>query len=384
LSFTTGRRAARAARRFCFAQRGGGRTALRALACASIIAVVALPAPARGGSLAFVSNWGDDTVSVIDLGTDREITTIPVGHAPQGIAIRPAPPLVAVANSKARDITLIDPERLVALPQPVHAGIGPEDVAFTPDGRELIATNYFDKTVTFTDLATDAFRGDPIGFEKIPRRLVVAPDGHELYVLLHDERSVVVVVDLATRAIAATIPVGVFASDCALTGDGTTLFTTSFDSSTVTAVDVRTRTVSRTYSVDTGKGIALHPRLPIFYSMVDFDGTVLAFDYAAEHPLGSIDIGGSPVAGAVTADGRRLYVVNSEGHHVVKIETATNSAVLRIAVGTDPAAIALIDVSPSRSVVPVVVAIAAVTGAVAVGWLLVPRRQRRRAMRVES
>jgi YVTN family beta-propeller protein len=45
----------------------------------------------KDGRLAFVSNRGSDTVSVIDVGGLREVKQIPVGKYPQRMAVAEVP-----------------------------------------------------------------------------------------------------------------------------------------------------------------------------------------------------------------------------------------------------------------------------------------------------
>jgi YVTN family beta-propeller protein len=297
--------------------------------------------------LAFVTDMGDSTVSVVDLDLAREVQTIAVGPAPIGMALHLGrTPLIATANSKARNVTLIDPVRREALPQTVQTGNGPEDVAFSADGHQLAATSYFEKSVTFSDVASHALLGDPITFDdKIPRHLLMSSDGSELYVLLHDQEGAVAVVDYVSRKVVKTIPIGPFPIDFALAANGSYLLVACFDAQTVTRVDLRTRTVADTFHVDTGAGIAAHPTRPVLYSMLNFDGAIIAFDYAEHKALATIDVGGAPAHGVVTPDGRFLYAANSDGNNLAQIDTATNAAVVRIAVGADPQSVVLFDTS---------------------------------------
>ncbi len=304
---------------------------------------------ADAAHLAFVTDMGDNAVSVVDRDLAREVQTIAVGPAPMGMTLHLGRiPLIAVANSKARNATLIDPVHREALPQTVQTGNGPEDVAFSADGHQLAATSYFEKSVTFSDVASHALLGDPITFDdRIPRHLLMSPDGGELYVLLHDQEGAVAIVDYVSRKVVKTIPVGVFPIDFALAGNGAYLLVACFDAQTVTRVDLRTRTVADTFRVDTGAGIAAHPTRPVLYSMLNFDGAILAFDYAEHKALATIDVGGAPAHGVVTPDGRFLYAANSDGNNVVQIDTATNAPVVRIAVGADAQSIVLFDTSES-------------------------------------
>jgi len=48
---------------------------------------------------AYVTNRGDDTVSVLDTTRNTVVATIPVGHAPVGVAVDPAAHRAYVANA---------------------------------------------------------------------------------------------------------------------------------------------------------------------------------------------------------------------------------------------------------------------------------------------
>ena len=284
----------------------------------------------------FVANFGDGTVSVIDGRLDREVRVIPVGRAPQSLALRRKNPLIAVANSGASTVSLIDPKALTAPPATVPVGRGPEAVAFSPDGRWLFATSYYDQTVTVTDLATLRPAREPLPLSPRPRRLLPSADGRTLYVLLHDNPGAVAAVDLATWQVSKTITTDRFPSDLVLTPDGKSLVVTSSDVDTATVVDAASLTVTEQYRIDTDDALLIHPTKKLFYAMSSFEGEVVVYDYAARRPVTSIAVGEWPTHSAMTADGRFLYVVNNDSNNVVKVDTETNTAVLRIAVGSGP------------------------------------------------
>src|SRR5215467_14560911 len=74
-----------------------------------LIAIVALiPASAQPQN-AYITNIGDNTVSVIDTATNTVIgSPIPVGLAPLGVAVTPDGSKVYVANSGAATVSVID------------------------------------------------------------------------------------------------------------------------------------------------------------------------------------------------------------------------------------------------------------------------------------
>lgn len=284
----------------------------------------------------FVANFADDTVSVIDGTLDREVRIIPVGRAPQSLALRRKNPLLAVANSGASSVSLIDPKATAAPPVTVPVGRGPEAVAFSRDGRWLFATSYYDQTVSVTDLATLRPVHEPLALSPRPRRLLPSPDGRTLFVLLHGNPGALAAVDLATWQVSKTITTDSFPSDLVLTPDGKSLVMTSSDVDTATVVDAASLAVVDRYRLDTDDALLIHPTRTLFYSMSSFEGEVVVYDYAARRQVTSIAVGEWPTHSALTADGRFLYIVNNDSNNVVKVDTETNTALLRIAVGSGP------------------------------------------------
>jgi YVTN family beta-propeller protein len=139
----------------------------------------------------------------------------------------------------------------------------------------------------------------------------------------------------------------------------------SFDASRLTTIDTATLEVVATHDVESGTGIALHPVLPRLYSMRGFDAEVAVYDLATRAEIAMVAVGDGPVRGVATRDGTALYVVNEDANNVVRIDTASNTAVLRIAVGSNPHAVALLeDTAPPRWAALVIVGIVLIAVAV--------------------
>lgn len=288
----------------------------------------------------FVSNYKDDTVSVLEGDPLREIKVIAVGDSPVGIAARSRPPLVAVANSTGARVTLIDPVRLEILRQ-VEVGEIPEHVAFSSDGKLLFVSMPKQKQVAMINPDT-GIAGEPIGLERKPKRLVVSPDGRRLYVLLHAKEGGVAVVDIATRSLETIIPTGAFPTDFGLSRDGRRLVAASFDDDNVTVIDTEALKPIATWPVGTGLGLLVHPTKPIAYSLESFDDAVQVMNYETGVLVATVALGEFPTYGAITADGRFLYVADEDSDNISKFDTETNQRLERIAVGSDPANLAIL------------------------------------------
>lgn len=287
------------------------------------------------GQRIFVSNQKDDTVSVVDGDTDREIKVIAVGDSPAGLAVRPHRPLVAVANTTGGRVTLIDPGTLEVV-RTVDVGEIPEHVVFSTDGKLLFVTLPKARKLALVDPDAGVVR-EQIDLGLKPKRLAVSPDGRRLYVLLHTRPGGVAVVDIASRTVERTIPTGAFPTDFGLSSDGRRLVVASFDDDNVTVIDTAALAPIATWPVGTGLGLVVHPTKPIAYSMESFDGAVHVLNYETGQVTATLTPGEFPTYSAITADGRFLYIVNEESHNVVKLDTETNQRIERIAVGAEPA-----------------------------------------------
>jgi YVTN family beta-propeller protein len=101
----------------------------------------------------YVSNYGDNTVTVIDANTGNASASIHVGNHPKSIAFDPSRNLVYVANTRDDSITVIDPANnsLVAT---LPAGKNPYALAVVPGSNRLyVANEADDESSTVVDLS---------------------------------------------------------------------------------------------------------------------------------------------------------------------------------------------------------------------------------------
>jgi DNA-binding beta-propeller fold protein YncE len=143
----------------------------------------------RRGGFAFTANGGTDDVSVIDVDRalagdpNAEVARIPVERGPWGLAVSPGGGLVAVTNRESPEgdlstvgygtivgteegnlISILDVERAIAgatsaevarvqvgIDNPTNAS-RPFSLAFTPNGRKLVVTNFRSNNVSVVDV----------------------------------------------------------------------------------------------------------------------------------------------------------------------------------------------------------------------------------------
>ena len=156
--------------------------------------------------MAYVTNSGEGTVSVIDTATKKVTAKVQqVDYTCWGVAVNPAGTKVYVANQLSTNVSVIDTNtnRVTAA---VKAGNSPYEVAFTPDGTKAYVTNSGDGTVSVINTTTDIVIAT-INVGSLPLGVAVTPDGKKVYVANEDSNTVSVI-DNATNKVTATVNVG--------------------------------------------------------------------------------------------------------------------------------------------------------------------------------
>ncbi|MGH7963571.1 MAG: beta-propeller fold lactonase family protein [Candidatus Binatia bacterium] len=136
------------------------------------------------GLRAYVTNFADDTVSILNLTTNTVEATITVGDGPNGVAVTPDGTRVIVANFNGGTISVID-TNTNTVTDTREVGLLPAKVTFSADGATTFVTNFQDETVEVirtADLASLTFYnvGDS------PDGIVVTTAGRRAYVALFD------------------------------------------------------------------------------------------------------------------------------------------------------------------------------------------------------
>jgi YVTN family beta-propeller protein len=109
----------------------------------------------------YVTNLGDNTVSVINEATNTVTGTIPVGSGPYGVAVDPAARTVYVTNNSDNTVSVIN-EATSTVTRTIPVGSGPVGVAVDPATRTVFVINTGDNTVSVINEATNTV------FETVP------------------------------------------------------------------------------------------------------------------------------------------------------------------------------------------------------------------------
>jgi YVTN family beta-propeller protein len=204
---------------------------------------------------AYVPNFLNGNVSVIDLRRNNIIDTIDLGNG---------------------------------------TGSGPYGVAVSEVRREVYVTNVFAHTLSVISAMTNKVLANvPVGSE--PNGVVVNSRGTRVYVA-NSESDSVSVVDTATMQVIETIPVGDRPVGIGVNPSGTRVYVANWNSGTLSVIDTALNTVVATVPVrGNPAGVTLSPDGRIVYVVnnesIDWTGSVSAINAAT-----NTELLGSPIA----------------------------------------------------------------------------------------
>mgnify|MGYP001442278769 CR=1 FL=1 len=203
------------------------------------------------GARAFVTNSGDDTVTVVDLREQVAVGTIPTGDYPHGLRMSPDGRVIYVANVEDGSVSVIDTAQLTEVAR-IPVGKAPVQVGFTPDGSRVYVSLRDENRVAVIDTTTRTVI-DRIQVGRNPIQVHATPDGRFVYVANQgteaEPADTVSVIEVASGTVVDTIRTGRGAHGVAVSADGRLVFVTNIVDATVSAIDTGTRQVVTTYSV---------------------------------------------------------------------------------------------------------------------------------------
>lgn len=256
------------------------------------------------GIWAYVTNQGDNTVSVIDTATNAVIATVdvaPAGQGPTGVAITPDGSKVYVANYKTDKVSVINALdntvlRTVSLP----AGSKPVGVAVvkkTDGTQQVFVANSGTSTVSVINTSTDTVAH--VAYTEFgPHGVAAKPDGSKVYVTNSTSNSVTEIDTSNYGSKGIFLPPGAKPQGIAVKPDGTEVYVVNNGSGTVSVINTADNTISATI---TGLGIlpysvAFNPAGSLAYVTNSGSGNVSIIDTATRVVVETANVGGSPYA----------------------------------------------------------------------------------------
>jgi YVTN family beta-propeller protein len=271
---------------------------------------------------AYVGNFADDTVSVIDTAAAKVIATIPVAHGPHGMALSLDGRTVYVTGDGSSSLSVIDTvtDRVV---KTVEVGKAPNGVALTPDGKLLLVAVYAEDRLAFLDTAKLTVVAS-VGVPK-PHTASISPDGRLAYVTTQEPgHFALTVVDLTARAVVRSVPLAKTPRDAEFSYDGKAFYFTEAGVSAVEVLDPGSDKIVA--EIPTGVSphfVNVFRGASLGMVVVQGPGEVLFFDPVTNKAMRHVAVGKQPHWLALSGDSKIAYVTNEGSNDVSIIDIGT-------------------------------------------------------------
>jgi len=225
-------------------------------------------------------------------------------------------------------------------------------LTFSPDGKQLYASAGGNNKIRVYDVNGQTFTEDaaiPIPLPQSPNGkpvnlyaggLTISANGKTLYVAdnLGDSMTVI---DLPTREVTATVPVGHNPYTVVLSNDGKTAYVSNWGEESVSVIDLSVPTLAQGPAISVGthpNAMALNPTNNELYVANADSDNVSVIDTRTKQVIRTIDLspypgakeGSSPNALTVSPDGKLLYVANATNNDVAVVQLGDATTLDRV------------------------------------------------------
>jgi YVTN family beta-propeller protein len=188
-----------------------------------------------GGPKAYVGNFKDNTVSVIDTEAGAVVATVSVAAGPHGMVMTKDGRTVYVTGDGSSSLDVIDTatDKVV---NTINVGKTPNGVALTPDNRLLLVAVFGESRVAFIDTSTQTVVATTA--VPNPHTIAISPDGKFAYVTSQEPGHFgLALLDVAGHSAIRTLPLEKTPRDGEFGYDGKVFYFTQAGVSSVQVLD---------------------------------------------------------------------------------------------------------------------------------------------------
>jgi len=306
----------------------------------SLLTVISLifglmqPTFAAPATKAYVANFKDNTVSVIDTEAGKVIATVPVAAGPHGMAITRDGGTVYVSGDGSSSVDVID-TAIDKVVKTINVGKAPNGVALTPDNRLLLVAVYDENRVVFVDTSTQNIVG-AITVPK-PHTIAMSPNGKSAYVTVQEPgHFALALIDVPTRGVVRSLALDKTPRDGEFSYDGKMFYFTQAGVGSVQVLDPVSDKIVAQIPTGVSPHFVGYPSGSKFgIVVVQGPGELSLFDPTTNKPTGNVTVGKQPHWAATSGDGKTTYVTNEGSNDVTVVDLATGRTET-IAVGNAP------------------------------------------------
>ena len=313
--------------------------------CAVMVRGRAVSAADTDGGLLLVANKGDETLSIVDPRSGKQLAAVPVGGT-TGHEVAASPdgktawvPIygnsgVGQPGTDGQKISVID---LKSRSRVAQIDLGrptrPHCAVFGPHDGKLYVTTEVTRTIDVIDPASRS-RVDsiPTGAPE-SHMMVISGDGARAYTS-NVGAGTVSVIDLRSKKVLTVIPVAKVVQRIAISGDGRWVFTADQTKPQIAVIDTRTNVVKEWIPLpDRGYGMALTGDGNTLVVAHPGSNSVSIVDLRATKVTDTIPVPSSPQEILISPDNRVAYASCDKSKQVAAIDLTTRKVEKLIDVG---------------------------------------------------
>ena len=270
-----------------------------------------------GANRIYVANSGSNTVSVIDGATETVTATFPAGRIPYAIQLDPGMHKAFVTNTYSDFVTVIDGQSATVSSLPLGAK---DAVVIDTRRHQMFLLGYEDPDLVFVDLDTGTSKRRSaamhlwgLAVDEQRGILYATESQNEALLEIHEESG-------------ATTEIPVGAMPCAASVDTATgmVFVVNYAGDSVTMIDGSSGKAMAMIAVGKNpEGIAVDERRNLIYVANTHSNNVTVIDGSTRKAIATLPGGRNPYAVAIDSVRGDVYVANFGTPSFTKLDTAT-------------------------------------------------------------
>jgi YVTN family beta-propeller protein len=309
----------------------------QAAIAAALLLMTGVPRAQGPASLLLVLNKSDATLSIIDPVSGKTTATVPTGPNPHEVTTSADGRFAITTNYGGDSLSVID----IAARKEAHR------VAL-PDLRQPHGIHTVGGLAVFTAEGNRSIAGYDVAANRIAWRFATEQDGTHMVTASRDGRTlftsnmgantISVLVREGERWRPTHVLVGAGPEGLDLSPDGRELWTAQFGDGRVSIIDVGAKKVSHTFDVKTKRSNRLKfTRDGRFVLISDMEGgELVVVDVKSRTIVKRLRVGQMPEGILVPSDGDRIYVAVTGENRVAVVDVNTLEMVQTIATGRGP------------------------------------------------
>lgn len=295
-----------------------------------------IPGKPVPGLVGYVSNYADNSLTVVDKQSMLVTGIIATGRGPKGMAFDQLRRKAYVAISEEDAIEVVDiPTGEVLNRISLNTGDNPQELALSPDGRTLVSTNAGTNSVSIID-PVSFFETGRVNVGDGPSSILIDPTGKRAYVF-NTLANTISVIDLSKRAIVSTIVTEPWPVRGQFNRSGDALYVIQRLSSYLTVLNPASLVVTKRKYIGTGaNAVKVDSNTDQIYVGKQYEPWLAVYDPFSFLPGDSIKAGSDNAYLTIDGEGNNLCVVDAGRKSLLFINLVSRKVVGEIDVGEAP------------------------------------------------